>query len=205
MTNWAMVLAIELQSNVHFKGSSVVLSKNTCWLGLSSMLTACACKIRNVLSATIEFSCDFIHCVARIDNAMVLAGDYAFERTMMDKTLCEVHTFDCTYKAGTSQSPGRHFYHHWCLGEPSQGEQYRTWSNITTSLGHKKVHLLKMDIGERPQIMEQTHHMLSKCCNGNRETPWCHLTVHQYTCQFAVICQMLGLQASMCPGDQILP
>jgi hypothetical protein len=73
-----------------------------------------------------------------------LEGDFAFEQAMLDSTPCEVHTFDCTYN-GSSIHPGRHHYHKWCLGDGTG--QYRTWANITQSLGHQQVDLLKMDIG----------------------------------------------------------
>lgn len=64
---------------------------------------------------------------------------------MLNETICEVHTFDCTYN-GTAQH-SRHVYHKWCVGDPKGGQQYRTWNNITVSLGHRRVDLLKMDIG----------------------------------------------------------
>ncbi|KAI8468758.1 MAG: methyltransferase domain-containing protein [Monoraphidium minutum] len=44
-------------------------------------------------------------------------GDYGFERDILSRTPCEVHTFDCTYN-GTSVQPARHFYHRTCIGVP---------------------------------------------------------------------------------------
>jgi hypothetical protein len=65
---------------------------------------------------------------------------------MLQQTTCEVITFDCTFN-GTSQGP-RHTYHKWCLGDQQDGADFRTWANITASLGHSKVDVLKIDIGE---------------------------------------------------------
>lgn len=77
----------------------------------------------------------------------LVVGNYDFEQAMLKATRCQIHTFDCTYATGTSQNQKRHHYHHWCAGDPAHGEQYRTWDNITASLGHKAVDLLKIDIG----------------------------------------------------------
>lgn len=50
-----------------------------------------------------------------------------------------------TYAAGRSLSPARHQFHHICLGSPASGPQYRTWANITKTLGHERgVAVLKM-------------------------------------------------------------
>lgn len=64
---------------------------------------------------------------------------------MLNATTCDIHTFDCTTD-GTSQHPSRHFFHKWCVGASSSREDFRTWTNITTTLGHPLVHLLKVDI-----------------------------------------------------------
>lgn len=67
---------------------------------------------------------------------------------MLKQTSCSIHTFDCTYN-GSSIGP-RHTYHKWCVASANtvaaKGPTYRTWSNITLSLGHKHVDLLKIDI-----------------------------------------------------------
>lgn len=55
---------------------------------------------------------------------------------------------DCTVK-GRSLSPGRHSYHDWCLGDPRLRPGLRPWANVTASLGHKRVDLLKLDIEVR--------------------------------------------------------
>lgn len=72
-------------------------------------------------------------------------GNYQFEEAALEHTSCDVHTFDCTWD-GKSILEGRHFYHKLCLGL-GQDSTYRSWQNITHSLGHSRVDLLKMDIG----------------------------------------------------------
>lgn len=79
-------------------------------------------------------------------NVTVAAGDYQFEQHMLQITSCQIHTFDCTYKGQSQDKNQRHLYHEWCIGKG--GEKYRTWDNITATLGHKQVDLLKMDIGK---------------------------------------------------------
>ena len=71
-------------------------------------------------------------------------GDFQFEKAMLSNTQCQVHTFDCTYDGNSIDS--RHHYHKWCLGNGTG--DYRTWANITNTLGHANIDLLKMDIGE---------------------------------------------------------
>jgi len=90
------------------------------------------------------------------------AGDYQFEQAMLNATACTIHTFDCTTD-GRSQEPSRHFYHKWCIGSSGQDSSYRSWQNITTTLGHSQVHPLKMDIEafEYPVLSEfRPHHAL---------------------------------------------
>jgi len=67
---------------------------------------------------------------------------------VLKQTPCEVHTFDCTYKDlgmhGTVSWNGV-----WALRAHRQSprqQEFRTWGNITSSLGHKSVDLLKMDV-----------------------------------------------------------
>eukprot|EP00775_Hariotina_reticulata_P009669 gene9669-9828_t len=73
-------------------------------------------------------------------------GNFQFEDGMLSATPCDVHTFDCTYKGASRHA--RHFYHEWCVGQPDDntGRKFRTWANITSSLGHNTVDILKMDI-----------------------------------------------------------
>lgn len=71
-------------------------------------------------------------------------GDYSFEHSVLKATSCTVHTFDCTYN-GASQGP-RHSYYKWCIGDAKHGPDFRSWANITTTLGHSKVDVLKIDI-----------------------------------------------------------
>lgn len=74
-----------------------------------------------------------------------VAGDFQFETAMLKETSCQVYTFDCTYNGHSLDQDDRHHYYKWCLGGGSG--QYRTWANITNSLGHERVDLLKIDIG----------------------------------------------------------
>lgn len=69
---------------------------------------------------------------------------------MLAATSCQIHTFDCTYD-GKSIDPARHHYHKWCIGDGTA--QYRTWANVTKTLGHNQIDLLKMDIGEQVLIL----------------------------------------------------
>eukprot|EP00878_Enallax_costatus_P018664 GHUV01019658.1.p1 GENE.GHUV01019658.1~~GHUV01019658.1.p1 ORF type:complete len:158 (+),score=0.04 GHUV01019658.1:108-581(+) len=54
------------------------------------------------------------------------------------------------YYNGTSIHATRHIYQKWCIAGQStvadKGPPYRTWSNITSSLGHKSIDILKVDI-----------------------------------------------------------
>lgn len=52
---------------------------------------------------------------------------------------------DCTVK-GRSIAPGRHFYHHWCIGDPRLRPGLRPWANVTSALGHTSIDVLKIDI-----------------------------------------------------------
>jgi hypothetical protein len=70
------------------------------------------------------------------------ANNYKFEEAILKETPCHVHTFDCTVD-GRSINPSRHTFHKWCIGTKNG---YRTWCNITESLGHTHVDILKMDI-----------------------------------------------------------
>jgi hypothetical protein len=75
---------------------------------------------------------------------MSAAGDYKFEQAMLNVTPCAIHTFDCTYN-GSSQHPSRHFYHKWCVGS-ERNPKYRNWSNITRTLGHTSIDVVKVQI-----------------------------------------------------------
>jgi hypothetical protein len=72
-------------------------------------------------------------------------GQYDFEVAVLNETSCSVHTFDCTYD-GKSQGP-RHSYYKWCVGDQKNGSNFRSWANITATLNHSKVDVLKIDIG----------------------------------------------------------
>jgi hypothetical protein len=104
------------------------------------------------------------------------AGNYKFEKAMLEATKCQIHTFDCTYN-GKAIHPTRHHYHKWCIGPDSHANSsedatpdstsndggkirvYRSWKNITTTLRHQAVHLLKVDIEgyEYPLLAEFKH------------------------------------------------
>jgi hypothetical protein len=75
----------------------------------------------------------------------LIIGNYDFEKAVLQATSCNITTFDCTYN-GTSQDP-RHSYYKWCVGNSKNGPEFRSWANITTTLGHSKVDVLKIDIG----------------------------------------------------------
>eukprot|EP00775_Hariotina_reticulata_P010692 gene10692-10850_t len=105
-------------------------------------------------------------------------GNFKFEKAMLKATECQIHTFDCTYD-GKAIHPTRHHYHKWCIGpdsqasspgadpatgdgtpeDPSKIRAYRSWANITETLGHQAVHLLKIDIEgyEYPLLAEFKH------------------------------------------------
>lgn len=63
---------------------------------------------------------------------------------MLNTTECLVYTFDCTYDGKSIHA--RHRYFKWCIRDGTG--QYQTWANVTKTLGHERVDLLKMDIGE---------------------------------------------------------
>lgn len=95
------------------------------------------------------------------------AGNYDFERYVLSTTDCSVNTFDCTY-AGASQGPG-HSYYKWCVGDPKNGPEFRSWANITATLGHSKVDMLKIDIGEagRTALKRDADNVLQAFCKCN--------------------------------------
>ncbi len=74
-----------------------------------------------------------------------------FELDILDKTSCEVHTFDCTgdiSRFHVPKNPRLHF-HHVCLGTENRitevGE-FWTLEKMTQTLKHRKIDLLKIDI-----------------------------------------------------------
>ena len=74
--------------------------------------------------------------------------EFDFEDQMVAHTPCEIHTFDCTVDISKLPAlPSRVHFHHLCLGEDGVPDaRYRSFGNLTTSLGHSEVALLKMDI-----------------------------------------------------------
>jgi hypothetical protein len=93
-------------------------------------------------------------------------NEWGFEAQMLRDTACDIYTFDCTtdpkIPANLANS-GRHFFYPWCVGNGKKMPKHswmakrmeqlgrsdsvaRTYANVTGSLGHKTVDLLKMDI-----------------------------------------------------------
>ncbi len=70
-------------------------------------------------------------------------GDYSFEHEILNTTMCLVFTFDCTYDGTSIHS--RHRYEKLCLGKKVHRD-FRTWREVTATLGHTRVDLLKVDI-----------------------------------------------------------
>lgn len=80
-----------------------------------------------------------------------MQGDYAFEKDVLAKTPCEIHTFDCTFN-GTDQGP-LHHYHNWCLGKFSSSTMpkmaiFKSYRRIVADLNHTgmRIDVLKIDI-----------------------------------------------------------
>ena len=76
-------------------------------------------------------------------------GNFAFEEAVSKKTLCEIHTFDCTVSKDRLPAilPARVTYHSICLGSDEEvTSQYRSLGSLMREFGHKRVDLLKMDI-----------------------------------------------------------
>lgn len=74
-----------------------------------------------------------------------VAGDYQFENAMLKATSCNLYTFDCTFDGQSVDDNKRHHYYKWCIGKGA--ENWKTWPEITASLKHSSVDLLKMDVG----------------------------------------------------------
>jgi hypothetical protein len=87
-------------------------------------------------------------------------NQWEFERDILEKTPCEVHTFDCTGNIARFQKPTnpRLKFHHICLGAEhvpyNQDKECKegicgdilTLYQIQIMLGHKRIDLFKMDI-----------------------------------------------------------
>ena len=74
-------------------------------------------------------------------------NQWEFERDMLEKTNCDIHTFDCTGNKSRFIVPpsDRLFFHYECLGTSSE-TNFFTFEQLTTKYGHEQVDLLKMDI-----------------------------------------------------------
>lgn len=78
-------------------------------------------------------------------------NEWQFEMDVLDKTPCEVHTFDCTgdiERFVVPENPRLHF-HHICLGtenKKTETGEFWTMEKMTDTLNHTKIDLFKMDI-----------------------------------------------------------
>jgi hypothetical protein len=98
-------------------------------------------------------------------------AQFEFEYLMVEHTPCQVHTFDCTVDASAPSFPreelaargkGRVVFHPLCVSDGSADSQggssqgaYRTLRQLTHSLNHTTVNLLKMDIeGYEYRVLE---------------------------------------------------
>jgi hypothetical protein len=86
-------------------------------------------------------------------------NEWQFERSMLKRTPCEIHTFDCTgprsrFKVPKNQT--RLHFHHVCISpypqnpnEPRpKGMVGESWTllEMQQKLGHKRIDLLKIDV-----------------------------------------------------------
>jgi hypothetical protein len=88
-------------------------------------------------------------------------NEWKFERKMLKRTPCEIHTFDCTGPRSRfkvpEQTEGRLHFHHVCVSpypqDPNEatrparmvGESW-TLLEMQQKLGHKRIDLLKIDV-----------------------------------------------------------
>jgi hypothetical protein len=56
-------------------------------------------------------------------------NEYSFEQDVLNRTQCEVHSYDCTVD-GMSVMPGRHFFHKKCLGSNPDDPSFMTWPQV---------------------------------------------------------------------------
>jgi hypothetical protein len=91
-------------------------------------------------------------------------GDFTFEQAVLERTRCDVHTYDCTYD-GASLQPGRHFYHKECVGQPPKAypfpvvlPTFKNWTTLQKDWGSKPVEILKVDVeGYESSLLGQLH------------------------------------------------
>lgn len=69
-------------------------------------------------------------------------GQFDFERAVLDRFPCEVHTFDCTSKPETLHA--KHRFHKLCIGKPAPG--FVSLDEAVRLTGFQTLDLLKMDI-----------------------------------------------------------
>jgi hypothetical protein len=78
-------------------------------------------------------------------------NEWQFELDVLQKTPCEVHTFDCTGDIERFQVPEdpRLHFHHICLGttnKKTETGQFWTLDQMTSTFNHTKIDLFKIDI-----------------------------------------------------------
>ena len=78
-------------------------------------------------------------------------NEWQFELDVLEKTPCEVHTFDCTGDIERFQVPenDRLHFHHICLGtenKVTETGEFWTLDKMTKTFKHEKIDLFKMDI-----------------------------------------------------------
>lgn len=117
-----------------------------------------------------KFVCG-VSSLSRLDDCVIYSiggnNEWQFEMDLLERTNCEVHTFDCTGKIERFQVPrhDRMKFHHICVGarraegigndHPDCGMTWKpgnlcgdTWTlaEIQREFGHDRVDLLKLDI-----------------------------------------------------------
>lgn len=117
--------------------------------------------------------------LSRLDSCLIYAigsnNEWDFEEDLLERTNCQIHSFDCTGKRDRFNVPEHDniTFHHICLGaqklkgigneNPHCGHKRLcgdTWTlaDIQQHLGHDKVDLLKLDIeGWEWPIFDVTH------------------------------------------------
>jgi len=123
---------------------------------------------------------------------------WTFELDILQRTPCEVHTFDCTgpITRFTKPTDPRIHFHHICLGsEPKAGKELcrgigkcgETWTlaDMASKLGHNQIDLYKMDIeGFEWPVFQSLFHSDNKG-DDNAHLPMQLLVEIHYKTQFS--------------------
>lgn len=93
-------------------------------------------------------------------------NDFSFDKAVVERFGCQVHTFDCTVKPlPEKRIPQGVSFYPWCVGDKDEMKvidtdgklgQYYTLSTIQRKLQHQTVDLLKMDIERHEFAVIQT-------------------------------------------------